>query len=453
MNTGATMAAASSPDPNRRLTIRILSGMAAGILCGGAINLMGLLPATAAVGGFLLDHLVNGVFHLLGEAFLRLLQVIVIPLVMASLISGTAALDDVRQLGRIGIKTVLLYMLTTVGAISFALAVGLLLKPGQGFSLEAEADFDGRAAQPLVEVLLGLVPRNIFESMAGGAMIPVIVFSILLGVGITLSDAPGKRMLGVFQDFNAVIMKVVGLVLMLAPYGVFALIARTFANEGFGTFLPLLKFLLVTLGALVFYAFVAYPTLLRLLTGLRPGALLRKAREAQLFAFSTASSNATIPVTLRTLEYKLGVHRSVASFSAPLGATVNMDGTAIMQGIATLFIAQVYGIDLSAAQLLMVVLAATLATIGTAGVPGAGIIMLSMILVQAGLPVAGIGLIMGIDRILDMTRTAVNLSGDLVVGCIVADSENKLDRAVYYDPNAGVGTGVDAALGEPSKSA
>jgi Na+/H+-dicarboxylate symporter len=252
-----------------------------------------------------------------------------------------------------------------------------------------------------------------------------------------MAGEQGQRLRYVIEDISTVVMKLVGIVMRLAPLGVFALIARTFAREGFGALLPLIKFVLVTLVTLVVFAFLVYPVMLKLLSGLNPGPLLRKIREVQLFAFSTASSNASIPLSLRAMQ-RLGIDRSVASFSATVGATISMDGTAIMQGVATVFIAQLYGVDLTFGQLATVVVTATLATVGTAGVPGAGIVMLSIVLMQVGLPVEGIAMILGVDRILDMARTAVNVSGDFIIACIVARSENKFDADIYYneDPSA-----------------
>lgn len=433
MNTATGPQAGGTSQPARQLTIRILIGMALGVLIGGAINLLVAATDSALLDRYLVDQLANGLFYLVGQGFVRLLQMLVVPLVLVSLICGTASLDNIRQFGRIGAKTIGLYLFTTSFAVSFALLLALLLNPGSGLSLDADVSFEEREAPGLIEVLIKLVPNNVVASMAGGDMLPIIVFAIFLGIGMAMSGDAGKRVLGLFQDLDVVIMKLVWIVMGLAPYGVFALIARTFATEGFAAFVPLLKFVLITLAVLLAHAFVAYPLLLKLLSGLSPLTLLRKIRDVQLFAFSTASSNATIPLSLQTLETRVGVKNSIASFTVPLGATVNMDGTAIMQGVATVFIAQVYGIDLSAAQLAMVVLTATLASIGTAGVPGAGLIMLSMILTQAGLPVAGIGLIIGVDRILDMVRTAVNVTGDCTVTCIVAKSEGELDTAVYYD--------------------
>lgn len=413
-----------------RLTIEILIGMGIGAVTGLLLNW-----AIHAVGGgfaqFLLDYGVDGVFKLLGQAFLALLRVLVVPLVFVSLVCGTASLEDVRKLGRIGLHTVALYLATTAIAISLALAAAVLVGPGSGFGLATTAEFAAAAPPSFVEVLIGIFPKNLIAAMAEGNMLQIIVFSILFGLALTLSGKPGTRILAIFNDLNEAIMTLVWIVMRTAPYGVFALIARTFATQGFDAFGPLLKYFLLVLGVLFFHALVTYPTLLKLLSGLSPRPFLRKLREVQVFAFSTASSNATIPVTLNTVEKQLGVHNSVASFTVPLGATINMDGTAIMQGVATVFIAQAYAMGLDLTDYLMVVATATLASIGTAGVPGVGLIMLSMVLTQVGLPVEGIGLIIGIDRLLDMVRTAVNVTGDSAVSCIVAKGENELDEVVY----------------------
>ena len=268
-------------------------------------------------------------------------------------------------------------------------------------------------------------------------MLQIIVFAGLFGLGLTLSGEPGKRLLKFFGDLNSVIMRLVMLLMSVAPYGVFCLVAKTFALQGFGAMVPLLQYFLLVLGVLALHALVTYPSLLRVLAGLNPIVFFRNMRDPIALAFSTASSNATLPVTLETVEHKLGVGNSIASFTIPLGATINMDGTAIMQGVATGFIAQAYGIDLSPTDYLMVVVTATLASIGTAGVPGVGLIMLAMVLRQVNLPVEGIGLILGVDRLLDMVRTAVNVSGDASVSCVVAASEGQLSRETFLDGGEG----------------
>jgi Na+/H+-dicarboxylate symporter len=434
-----TRPAMHTPDTSRkaahkhRLTIQILIGMGLGIVTGLGLNLlMGAFDGAAA--RYLTDYAVEGLFRLAGQGFLALLQVLVVPLVFVSLVCGTAALDDVRRLGRIGIRTVALYLLTTATAITMALAAAVLVGPGRGFGLGTDASFAVEDPPSLVQVLIDIVPRNAVQAMAEGNMLQIIVFAILFGLALTLSGKPGQRLLAVFNDFNEVIMTLVWIVMRVAPYGVFALIARTFSTQGFEAFGPLLKYFFLVLAVLLFQLLVVYPSLIKLLAGLNPLLFISKIREVQIFAFSTASSNATLPVTLKTVEKRLGVQNSVASFTIPLGATINMDGTAILQGVATVFIAQAYTMGLDFTDYLMVILTATLASVGTAGVPGVGLIMLGMVLKQVGLPVEGIGLIIGIDRLLDMVRTAVNVTGDIAVSCIVAKHEDALDLDTYQTP-------------------
>lgn len=409
--------------------------MVLGIGTGAGIHtLSGTLDPAAPLAVAIRDWLVDGLFNVVGQAFLRLLTVLVVPVVFLSLVCGSAAMDDIRKLGRVGLRALALYLLTTAVAISMAMGLAILFGPGRGFTLQTGASFEARPSPPLSETLVNLFPKNALSAMAEGNMLQIIVFSILLGLSLTLAGSAGKRVLAACNDWNEVIMKLVGIVMSLAPLGVFALIARTFANEGFGAFGPLIGYFLTVLLALALHCFGVYPLLLRFLGRLRIGPFFRKMREVHMFAFSTASSNATIPVTLNTVESRLGVSNPIASFTVPLGATINMDGTAIMQGVATIFIAQAYGLELGGSQLLMVILTATLASIGTAGVPGVGLVMLSMVLTQAGLPVEGIALILGIDRLLDMARTAVNVTGDATVSCIIARSEGELDSTIYNDP-------------------
>jgi len=262
-------------------------------------------------------------------------------------------------------------------------------------------------------------------------MLQIIVFSVLFGLAITLSGEPGTKILDFFENLNSVILKLVMMLMSFAPYGVFCLISKVFASQGFDAFGNLLKYFFLVLAVLFLHALVVYPLLLKLLSGLNPITFFRNMRDPVALAFSTASSNATLPVTLENAEVRLGAHNSIASFTVPLGATLNMDGTAIMQGVATGFIAQAYGIDIGATGYLMVVVTATLASIGTAGVPGVGLVMLAMVLRQVNLPVEGIGLIIGVDRLLDMVRTAVNVTGDSAVTCIVAKSEGQLSLETF----------------------
>jgi Na+/H+-dicarboxylate symporter len=274
--------------------------------------------------------------------------------------------------------------------------------------------------------------------MADARMLPLIFFAILIGVSITLSGGPGKRIAAWFNDLNAVIMKLVSIVMSIAPYGVFSLIAILAATSNIEDFLAVGRYIVLVLAVLLFHALVVYPTLLFTLTRLNPLRFLSKMRAAMMFAFSTASSNATIPVTMDSVQQRVGVSNKISSFTVPLGATINMDGTAIMQGIATGFIAQFYGIDLTLTQYLMVVMMVIMASIGTAGVPSVGLVLLAGVLSQVGLPEEGIALILGVDRLLDMSRTVVNITGDATVTTIVARSEGELDEAVFADPSAGV---------------
>ena len=414
-----------------RLTRQIVTAMLAGIVLGVALNQLGSGP-------WLQTFVVDGILHVIGSVFVAALKMMVVPLVFVSLVAGVTALSDLKALGRIGAKALGLYLATTAIAVTIALTLAGLVGPGQGFDAgESQASFSGKEAPPLTQVLIDMVPTNPVAAMAEGNMLQIIVFALLFGMAITMSGARGKHVLNLFGDLNTVIMHMVEWIMRLAPYGVFALITRTFASQGLDLLLPLAAYFLTLTAALAIQVFGTYPLLLRLLASLNPLTFLKKMRDPAAFAFSTASSGATIPVTLHTVENKMGVHNSVASFSVPLGATINMDGTAMMQGVATVFIANVYGVDLSLTDYLMVVLTATLASVGTAAIPAVGLVTLTMVLGQVGLPVEGIALIIGVDRLLDMMRTVTNVTGDCAVSCIVAKSENALDQSVFNDPNAG----------------
>lgn len=410
-----------------RQTRNILIAVVLGIAVGLAINFgKGALPWLDTV-------LVQGVFKLVGDLFRNGLSLLVVPLVFFSLTAGVASLRDPAELGRLGWKVITLYLVTTAVAIAMALFLAVTLQPGVGVG-QATTAYKPPADPPgLLATLTGMVTTNPARSLAEGNMLQIIVFSVLLGLALVMSGEAGKRATGQINDWSEVVMRLVTLVMWFAPIGVFALLAREIANLGFDTILKLIKYFLLVLAMLAIQLFAVFPLMLRL-GGLPPGPWLRKMREVWLYAFSTSSSNATLPVNLRVTEQRLGASASVTAFALPLGATVNMNGTAIMQGIATVFIAQVYGIELTLAQLLTVVGMATLAAVGTAGVPSAGIVMLASVLTQVGLPVEGIALILAVDRLLDMARTVVNVSGDSAVTCIVARAEGELDEKVYRGP-------------------
>lgn len=415
-----------SVNSGSKLTQKILIGMFLGILTGSLLNYFGVTDGPIKT--FLLD----GIIEIGGRVFLSSLKLLVVPMVLVSLVAGAGSLDDIKKLGRLGTKTFLFYTATTAMAIALALFVAELLNPGSGFVMTAPSNFTAEEAPSLIDVIVNIFPSNPFESMVKADMLQIIVFAILFGLGISQAGESGKRVLGVFNDLNEIILKMVLLLIGLAPYGVFCLLTKVFASQGFGMIIPMAKYFFIVLLCLFLHVIIVYTSLLKFIGKLNPMFFFKKYWEVMVFAFSTSSSNATLPVNLEVTEKKLGVHNSVASFTIPLGATVNMDGTAIMQGVATVFVAQAYGIELGFQGYLMTILTATLASIGTAGVPGVGLVMLAMVFKQVGLPVEGIGLIIGVDRLLDMTRTAVNVTGDAVVSCIVAKSEGQFDSSIYH---------------------
>ncbi|MCH6255747.1 dicarboxylate/amino acid:cation symporter [Puniceicoccaceae bacterium K14] len=413
-----------------KLTKYILIGMGFGVVLG-----LVLYWTELNKNDFVDTYVLGGVLKFFGDIFVRSLKLLVTPLVLVSLVCGTAAIDDVRKLGSTGLKTLGLYLLTTSIAITLGLVVASFFNIGKGFEITIETDYVVKEAPAFIDVLINIFPTNPFKALVEENMLQIIVFAVLLGIALLLAGERGKRVLKVFEDLNEVIMQLVMLLMLIAPIGVFAKVCIVFATTGFDAIVELGAYFLVVLSVLIVHALIVYPTLLKTLAGLSPLQFLRKFWQTQVFAFSTASSNATIPVTLTSVEEKLGVSNKIGSFTVPLGATVNMDGTSIMQGVATVFIANVAGVDLSLGQFVMVVVSATLASVGTAGVPGVGMIMLGMVLKQVGLPTEYIALIVGIDRLLDMVRTAVNVTGDAAVTCVVAKSEGELDTKVFKSNN------------------
>ncbi len=430
------------------VTTKILIWMVCGLILGSLIN------AFASDVAFIQDYLVNGLFHVVGAMFISALKMLVVPLVTFSLICGVCGIGDVNTLGRVGVKAFLLFMLTTALAITLAITVAVLVGPGEGFDMGAmaQSEFSAPPAPPLTQVIIDLIPSNPIAAYADGNMLQIIFFTILFAICVLMVGETGRPIAEGAERLNAVMMQVVTLVMHVAPIGVFALMAKTFSQQGLEMILPMISYFGVVAVVLLLHATGTLMLLLKLLGRVSPLVFLRKMRAVQVFAFSTSSSNATIPVTLRTVEKRLGVDNSTASFVVPFGATINMDGTAIMQGVATVFIANVYGIELGVAGYLTVIGMAVLASIGTAGVPGVGLIMLAMVFNQVGLPVEGIALIMGVDRLLDMMRTAVNVTGDAAVTTIVARSEDELDLKTFNDPQAGIVEEVHLPHGQPKES-
>jgi len=416
------------------LTIKVLVGVFLGILLGLFINLSGLNSQD----GWINTYIVDGLFFVIGKMFVNGLKMLVVPLVFFSLICGVCGIGNLSTLGRVGGKSFLLYMMTTAIAIAVAISLAVSVGLGEGMEFEEATSFTAKETPPLSEVIINIVPSNPIQAMANGDMLPLIFFSILVGISMLMLGEKSTPFVKGAEIANEIMMKMVTIVMAIAPYAVFALIAKSVAELGLDLLIQLAAYVAVLVSALLIHLLFTLMIVLKLFSGLSPMIFLRKIRSAQVFAFSTASSNATIPVTLRTVTKRLGVDNAVASFTVPFGATINMDGTAIMQGVATVFIANIYGLELGMMGYLTVILMSVLASVGTAGVPGVGLIMLSMVFTQVGLPVEGIGLILGVDRLMDMIRTAVNVSGDAVVSSIVAKSEGSLDRGVYDDSMAGV---------------
>lgn len=408
------------------LTRNILIGMIAGFLLGSVVHALDL----AATNPVML-YGVDGLIDVVGKAFIASLKLLVVPLVFVSLACGASNLSDGSSIGRIGLKTISLYLFTTAIAITLAITVANIVDPGVGMALATDATFVGKDSPPIKDVILDIVPTNPVKAMAEGNMLQIIVFAILVGIAIAKSGPGGQRVRESLNDWNDVIMRLIMMLMAIAPYGVFCLMVSLFSTMGFSAIADLVVYFMTVAGVLVLHFLLTYSMLVRFVANLNPITFYRDFAPVMAYAFSTSSSNATLPITLETVEHRLGVKNEIASFTVPLGATINMDGTAIMQGVATVFIAQAYNIDISMTGYLMVVLTATLASIGTAGVPGVGLITLALVLNQVGLPVEGIALIIGVDRLLDMMRTAVNVCGDAAIATIVAKSEGKFDREVF----------------------
>lgn len=384
--------------------------------------------------GFIKDSLfINGIFYVIGNGFLRAMQMLVVPLVLCSLICGSMSIGDTKKLGKVGVKTVLFYLVTTALAITVAICVAKIINPGVGADISAIESAETTIADKtsIADTLLNIIPKNPIQSLAEGNMLQIIFFALIIGIILAKLGDKVETVSNFFNQFNDIMMEMTMIVMKFAPIGVFCLISKTFANIGFDAFAPLIKYMLSVFIALGIQCFVVYLALLKILTGLNPVKFIKKFLPVMAFAFSTATSNATVPLSIDTLQKKMGVSKKISSFTIPLGATINMDGTAIMQGVAVIFVSQIFNIPLTPIDYLTVIATATLASIGTAGVPSVGLITLSMVFTSVGLPVEGIALIMGIDRILDMSRTAVNITGDAVCTTIVAVQDKSFDKNVF----------------------
>jgi Na+/H+-dicarboxylate symporter len=409
-----------------KLTTQIVIAMLLGITIGSLIHLFPDSPFKTT----LTHYLVNGLFDTGGSLFITLLKFSVVPIVLISLTCGMIYnVGNQLKLGRIASQTVIFYLVTTSVAITLALILAHIFDVGGGeLALNTPVTKITEHAPSLKETFLNAFPSNPFKALADGNMLQVIFLSLILGSAISRSKEKGKTVATLFLSLNEVVINLVTIILKIAPLGVFCLLATVFSSQGASLIPKILGYFLTVILALLVQLFLIYSVFLKFFAKLSPLYFYKSMLQAMLFAFSTSSSSASIPVVLHTTEKKLGVHNTIASFVIPLGATINMDGTAIMQGVATVFIANSYHIHLGVIGCLKVILMATLASIGTAGIPGVGLITLSMVLMQVNIPVEGIGLIIGIDRFLDMCRTAVNVAGDATIACCVANREKVLKR-------------------------
>ena len=411
----------------KNLTRNILLGMFLGALVGAFFFYAPFTFVTTSK-----VFLEEMIFNLGSEIFMNLLKMLVVPLVFFSLVSGIASLTSLKSFGSIAGKTVGLYLFTTAIAVSLSLFVGSIFKPGSNYLNSMPQDVDQLPqGQSLYETIAGIFPANILEAMASNDMLAIVFFSILFGLALNKTNHLTGNLSASFEKLNTVFLQLVLMVMTIAPVGVFCLIGKFVITDGFNIFKDVVLYVVLLTGVLLIHAFVTYSLLLKFLAQLNPLWFFNKMKEAAIFAFSTSSSAATIPVTLKTVNQDIGVDKDVASFVVPVGATINMDGTAIMQGMATIFIAQIAGMDLTLIQYVQVVLLAVITSIGTAAVPSAGTITLVIILQQFNLPLEAIGIILAVDRILDMIRTSVNITGDATVACVVARSENSFNKEVF----------------------
>lgn len=410
------------------LTAKIFVGLIGGLVLGIVFNLW--IP-----NGYIRDTLlIDGIFYVIGSGFIRLMKMLVVPLVFCSLVCGSSAIGDTKALGKVGGKTILFYLVTTALAVTVAIGIAAVIRPGVGLNMSDVAQEEVAAGEntSVWDTILNIIPENPIASLADGTMLQIILFALLVGVLLAKMGERGELVSNFLGQCNDLMMEMTNLVMRLAPAGVFCMITRTFANLGFEAFVPLLKYMGSVTAGLLIQCLVVYMLLLLVFARLNPVQFLKKFFPVMAFAFSTSTSNATIPLNIDTLEEKVGVSRRISSFTIPLGATINMDGTSIMQGVAVVFAAQAYGIQLGVGGYLTVIATATLASIGTAGIPSVGLVTLSMVFSAVGLPSEAIMLIMGVDRILDMLRTAVNITGDAVCTTIVAYQNGDLDRDVFY---------------------
>ncbi len=399
-----------------------------------------MLIAGLIVGTLVGEEIATTWFRPIGTLFINLIKMLIVPLIFSSLVVGLTSMDDIKKMGRIGAKTFAIYLCTTAIAITIGLAIGAILQPGAGVELVSATAMEATQSPSFVDTLIDIVPKNPAAAFSSANVLQIIFFALMLGIAINMAGEKGRPVASFFESFAEVMYKLTDIVIAFAPYGVFGLMAWVAGKFGLDVLLPLGKIIAgVYLGAVI-HGVVILGGAILVFAKLSPLRFFKGIASAQAVAFTTTSTAGTLPVTLECVQQNLGVSKPISSFVLPLGATINMDGTALYQGVAALFIAQAYGIDLTTGNYITIILTSTLASIGSAGVPGAGLIMLTLVLTSVGLPLEGIALIAGIDRILDMARTTVNVTGDAMVSVLMAKSEGELDEDIYNADTYPTGT-------------
>ena len=401
-------------------TKKIIVAMILGIITGVFLNIFSYDTSLS-------NFIVINFFNIVSDLFISALKLVIIPLIFFSIVCGIISLSDDTSLSRLGIKTLSLYLFTTIIAISLGLLFSSFIdyEPILLSNLETNVSIDN------IKTESNIFPTNIFKSLSDGNIIHLLIFSVLIGIAASKVKDNAKTFINYFHEFNTVINELVKIIISFTPIAVYCILSKTFATQGLETLTPLMGYFFTVVFVLLIHFFITFSLLLKTFTNLNPKKFFINIKEVIVFTFSTSSSSASIPFTLKAATEKCGINKSISSFTIPLGATINMDGTAIMQGCATFFLASLYGIDLGMSEILTIVVTATIASIGTAGIPSAGIIMLTVIFTQIGIPLEGITLLLGVDRLLDMMRTSINVSGDLCISCIVASSENRIDETIY----------------------
>ena len=394
--------------------------MILGILIGVTFNLTSLIESSSGT-------YVTNLLDLVSYLFLSSLKLIIVPLIFFSIVCGIVSLSDDVSISRLGIKTLLLYTITTVIAIS----LGLLFSSFINYEPIEMKNLDSVINIENIETDGNIFPNNIFKSLSDGNIIHLLIFAVLIGISAARIKNRIKTFIQYFYDFNDVINELVKLIISFTPIAVFCILAKTFSTQGIETIMSLAGYFFTVVFVLLFHFLFTFSILIKLFTALNPVKFFQNLKDVVIFTFSTSSSSASIPFTLKAAEEKYGIDKSISTFTVPLGATINMDGTAIMQGCATFFLASLYGIDLGINEIITIVITATIASIGTAGIPSAGIIMLTVIFTQIGIPLEGITLLLGVDRLLDMMRTSVNVSGDICISCVIASSERKINEKIF----------------------